>query len=160
MTFEEIFHQNFTRAIRYTKRLHLELNDDDANQIVTDSFIKLLKRMQAGHEIRHPNAWLRHVIHHRYATYVRHQTSLKRGRGWQQSRRPVVIEHVDFALVDNLDTLQVLIDRLAPAVQNLAELILVQELTCAEVAKQLGISLRTAERRIARLRKTIRALVS
>jgi RNA polymerase sigma factor (sigma-70 family) len=160
MTFEQIYHQDFPKAIRYVRQLHPELNDDDVNQIVTDSFIKLLERMQAGQSIQYHNAWLRHVICHRHAAFIRHQTRAKRGGGWQQSQRPISVEHADFAFIDNLDTIEVLIKQLVPTMRNLAELILIHELTCAEVAKRLGISLRTAERRISRLRKTIKTLVS
>jgi len=155
MTFEEIYAKHFVKAVRYAKRRYPGLNDDDANQIVADSFLKLLERMNQGREVRHLNAWLRKVIHWHYVDFIRHQLSIKRGKGWQQEQRPIIVEHTDFADVDNLDTIQTIIRQLAPAMQQLANLVFINGLSCPEAAKHLGISVRTVERRVERLRKTI-----
>ncbi len=159
MTFEEIYQRDFAKAVRYTRQ-HYRLNEDDANRIVSDAFLKLLRVLQAGKEVKHPNAWLRRVIRSRLVDHIRHKNRIKRGRGWRRIYSELPVEHKDFAVIDSMDTIEVLLSQLAPAMRELANLVLVEDLSYVEAAKRLNISIRTAERRMIHVRNKLHALIS
>jgi RNA polymerase sigma-70 factor (ECF subfamily) len=159
MTFEEIYQRNFAKAVRYTRR-HYRLNEDDANKIVTDAFLKLLRVLQAGKEVKHSNAWLRRVIRNRLVDHIRHKNRIKRGRGWRRIYSPLPVEHKDFAVIDNMDAIEVLLSQLTPAMRELANLVLVEDLSYVEAAKRLNISIRTAKRHMIHVRNKLHTLIS
>lgn len=159
MTFEEIYQRNFEKAVRYTRQ-HYRLNEDDANKIVSDAFLKLLRGLQAGKEVKHPNAWLRRVIHSHLVDHIRHKNRIKRGRGWRRIYSELPVEHKDFAVIDSMDAIEVLLSQLTPAMRELANLVLVDNLSYVEAAKRLNISIRTAERRTIHVQSKLHALIS
>jgi len=164
-TFSEIYAAEYSMAIRFAQR-RCGLQDDMADQIVSDTFFHLHNALEDGIEIENPIAWLRRTICIRHAEFLRRELRVKRGGRFYQRELPLwggadlAIEHLGFEAVDATDTIQSIWDRLTKAEQGIAEMAFMRELNQTEIADQLGVTLRTVERRVNRVRNRLRTLLS
>ena len=164
-TFSEIYDAEYLTAIRFAQR-HCGLQDDMADQVVSDTFLHLYNALENGIEIENPIAWLRKTICIRHAEFLRRELRVKRGGRFYRRELPLwggtdlAIEHKGFETVDAVDTFQFIWDRLTEMEQRIAEMVFMRELNQSEIANQLGVTLRTVERRVNRVRNRLRTLLS
>lgn len=136
-----------------------------AEQIVSDAFMDLHKALENNIEIKNPIAWLRATIHMRHAEHLRREHRIKRGGKLAkepellEDRPDFAVKHPEFDAIDAADMLQSIWHRLTKAEQKIATMVFMQELNQTQVAIQLGVTLRTVERHVSRVRNRLRILL-
>ena len=163
-SFDEIYAARYANAVQFARN-RCNLRDDTAEQIALDAFADLHKALQKDAEIKNLEAWLckRILIHH--VEHVRYEHRKKRGgeftrHGLTANHPDLAIEHPEFKAVDAADTIQSIWHRLTKAEQKIAKMVFMQELNQREIAAQLGVTLRTVERHVSRVRNRLRTLLS
>lgn len=165
--FDEIYIAEHARAVRFARH-RCGLQRDIAEQIVTDAFMDLYKALENEVEIENPIAWLRATIHMRNAEHHRHEHRVKRGGKFTKQPElmeadfysDLAVEHPGFDAIDAADSLQSIWHHLTEAEQKIATMVFMQEINQTQIATQLGITLRTVERRVNRVRNRLRTLLS
>ncbi len=162
--FDEIYATKYQEVCRFTQN-RCGLQYDIAEQIVSDAFFDLYRALKDDTKIENPVAWLHKTIRIRRAEFLRHELRVKRGGRHRQQKLldqgvGLAIEDQGFEAVDTADTFQFVWKRLTETEQEIAEMVFMQELNQTEIAHQLGITLRTVERRISRVRNRLRTLLT
>lgn len=166
-SFDKIYAASHAKMVRYA-RYRCGLQRDTAEEVVADAFMDLHKALSDEIEIENPAAWLCATINMRNAEHHRHEHRVKRGGKFTKEAELIeadfchdlAIDHPGFDAVDAADMLQSVWHRLTEAEQKIAALVFMQELNQTQVATQLGVSLRTVERRVSRVRNRLRTLLS
>ena len=165
-SFDEIYAAEHKRAVRFARH-RCGLQRDIAEQIAADAFMDLHKALENETEIKNPIAWLRATIRMRNAEHHRHEHRVKRGGKFTKEPElmesncypDLAVDHPGFDAVDAADLLQSIWHRLTEAEQKIATLVFMQELNQTQVAAQLGVTLRTVERHVSRVRNRLRILL-
>jgi len=161
--FNDIYADLHPRMIRSTQA-RLNLQDDTTEQIVSDAFMDLHVALQKGTVINNPAGWLYTAIRIHYAKFLR--TELRVKRGGRLQKLPLrswigymAVDHPEFEAVDAADTWRALWTQLTETERQIASLVFMQEFTYVETADQLGVSVRTVERRAVHVRNRLRKLL-
>lgn len=165
-SFDEIYTAEHDKAVRFARH-RCGLQRDIAEQVVTDAFMDLHKALENKIEIENPVAWLRATISMRNAEHHRHEHRVKRGGKFTKEPKlmesdcysDLAVNHPEFDAIDAADLLQSIWHRLTETEQKIATLVFMQELNQTQVAVQLGVTLRTVERRVSRVRNRLRTLL-
>ncbi len=157
MTFEKIYTDHYDLLLRCAKS-RLQLNHNDAEDVVAETFTNLYKFMQKGGIIEHPHAWLYTALRRAYTDHVRSCWKHKIATGtWIKQ---IGVLHRDFELVDAKDAIMGLITPLKPSERQALKLIYVDQLDSVTAAQQIGITVKNLEQRTYRARRKLHTLLS
>jgi len=164
--FDEIYAEEHPKAICYARNLFwgAKRKDDEADQIVADAFFNLYLIMKSGHQILTPTAWLCTAIQKLHAELLRRSYRVKRGK----HQAPLSLTYDTglatddprFEAIDNIDLLRFAWTRLTEIERKITETVFMQGIPQNKAAKQLGVSRRTFERQVQRVRQRLRTLLS
>jgi len=161
MTFDELYSTQYQTAMRHAE-IACRLPNDRAEQVVTDAFFALHQALERGLEIEHPAAIVCKQVRTEAALYRRKACRVRRGGGRKEyGIRPkdLGVVHPGFAAVDAKDTVEKAWVHLTEMEKKIATLAFMQNYSQPEVARQLGMSLRTVQRNVRQLRSKLRELL-
>jgi len=154
--FEQVFRRWYAPLADYAAQI-LQ-NRDAAEDAVQDAFIAVWNRRDALPDATKLSAYLYRAVRNRALNQLRGQkgiASLDDEDSEEPSVEPAAlsaIEHAELA-----DAVAAAIDALAPRTREVFLLSREQELTYAEIAETLGISVKTVETLMGRALRTLRA---
>jgi len=180
--FQTLYNQYYGALVRRAE-YHYKLRDDEAEQVAIDALMDLHSAFEAGREIQNPSSLLyyqlrlhvidvyRTVRFHRQITQALFNgaepdpeiSSLCFARLkalFKPVDSAIACEHKEFDAVDARDAVDVIWPCLTASQQRLATCIYLQGLTQRETAEKLNVPVSTLEKRIVRLRRKLRRLLS
>jgi len=142
---------------------NLTRSDAETRDLLQELFLKLASRPQAFDEVRDERAWLIRFAHHLFVDGYRRRTSRERAADRATENSPHLFEAADESDEDSFRrALSEAMQTLPVDQRAVVHLKLWEEMTFAEIAGAIGVSLNTAASRyrygIDKLREALRPL--
>lgn len=161
MSFQKLHDKHYAATLRYAE-ITYNIRDDLAEQIVNDAFLDLYRTLKRGIQVEFPISFLRNQVKIQIVNYMRSKCRLSHNglTKIKLSNANLCVKHNDFDAIDAKDAVDAVWTQLTKIEQKIATLIFMHDHTQREVATQFGLSLRTIERYVRRLKRKLRGLLT
>lgn len=152
---KELYRQFYAYAMNVA--LHYSKNQEEAQEILNDSFYKVFKKLHQYSGKVSFKAWLRRILINTAIDYF---------RKYHKEIHQLDVVHLNNGPVHNtaldklsMDDILAAIQHLSPAYRMVINLHLIEGFTHPEIAKKLGISVGTSKSNLAKARKKLQILL-
>jgi RNA polymerase sigma-70 factor, ECF subfamily len=154
--FETFFKSYYQRLCNYANTI---LNDmDEAEEIVQNAFLNMWEKRETIEVHTSLKSYLYRAVYNSSLNQIKHLKIIRKHSEWY--KQSAVIEHDNTTgalLSDELETMaKTAIDQLPPQCQMVFKLSRFENLTYAEIAAQMNISVKTVENHMVKALKVLR----